>query len=150
MGYSTEFTGVLKFKNELTATDLNKLNSFFGKDRRDLGYTDDSIYEEGKYGGYINWYYFNLKLANDFSGIEWDGSEKTIDLESIVNFLIDKSGVDLQLEGELLAQGDDFDDRWRLIMKDGRAVKEDFPRTGQHVVCPFCEKKFTLKENPFT
>ena len=36
MGYSTTFKGELKFKNELTASQIALLKSFLGKDRRDI------------------------------------------------------------------------------------------------------------------
>jgi hypothetical protein len=141
MDYNTNFSGQLKFKNDVTSSKLAELNTFLGKDRRTIGYRDDNIYEDGKYGDH--WYRINLILLDDFSGIEWNGSMKTYGLEDIVNFLIDKC--QLELEGELLAQGEDNDDRWRLVIVDGRAVKIDFPRIGDTITCPCCDVDFTLE-----
>jgi len=142
MGYSTDFKGVLKFKNEFTASKLAEISKYLGKDRRDLGYKDDSIYENGKYGDY--WYHIDLELIEDFSGLQWNGSEKTYDLENIINWLMDKC--DFELEGELLAQGEDCDDRYILRIVDGRAIRIDQPRIGQRITCPHCDEEFVLEE----
>ena len=127
MGYSTEFTGQLRFKNTVTNTHLGKLNSILGKDIRDLGY-DNSIYENGKYGSY--WYHIDLKITDDFSGIEWNKCEKTSELEHVVNWVsaLMRIDSDFELEGEMHAQGEEYEDRWRLVMKDGLALKVEQPR----------------------
>ena len=137
MGYSTEFKGVLKFKKELFSSELAKLNKFInGNDLWEFGYKKEDY----------KWRYIDLKLTDDFSGLMWNGAEKTYGMEGSVNFLIDKSGIDLQLEGEFLAQGEDYDDRWRLIIKDGRALKIVIPKTGEKVTCPLCNGVFMLNE----
>jgi len=147
MGYTTDFEGILKFKNDLSNLDLAYLNTFLGNDRRDLGYNDDSIYENGKYGSY--WYHIDLELAEDFSGIQWNGTEKCYDMEHIINFITDKmreKNPEFELTGELLAQGEDIEDRWRLVMVDGRATKVDFPKAGHKITCPNCEEQFFLEQ----
>ena len=136
MGYSTDFTGELKFKRELISSELAKINKFINR---------NDVWALGYNGMDYEWRYMDLKLTDDFSGIKWDGAEKTYGMLAAINFLIDKSGIDLQLEGELLAQGDDHDDRWKLVMKDNRATKVDYPRIGQRVTCPICEGEFTLE-----
>ena len=141
MGYSTDFEGELKFKREMKASELAALTKVLSKDRRDIGYKDDSIYENGKYGTY--WYHIELELTENFDGIKWNGQEKTYDLVGIVNWLIDK--FNLELEGELIAQGEDSEDRWKLIIQDGRAIKKEWPKIGQKVTCPYCEHDFILE-----
>ncbi len=147
MGYSTDFTGELTFSNDPTASELAYLNKFLGEDRRDLGFADDSVYENGKFGGY--WYHIDLELLDDFNGIKWNGAEKTYDLESIINWVTHKMHescyTSFKLEGELLAQGERHEDRYRIVMKDGVAHKIDFPRIGQKICCPHCKEEFTLE-----
>lgn len=52
MGYTTEFEGVLKFKHELSVSQLKRLGEMLGEDSRDHP-------EWGKYNaghtGYIQW-----------------------------------------------------------------------------------------------
>ena len=144
MGYSTNFTGELKFTEELTGSELAALKGFLGQDRRSIGFNNDSIYEGGKYGSY--WYHIDLEFLDDFSGIKWNECEKTYDLDCIINWLLDKSGVDFGLTGELLAQGESYDDRWRLAIVDGKAKRIDFPRIGDKITCPHCEEEFILEE----
>ena len=129
MGYSTDFSGVLTFKEELTATQLNKLNSFLGEDCRNHPEWEASA----------GLYYVDLELTEDFSGIKWNGAEKTYDMVDIVNMILTnmrKVIPDFNLEGKLLAQGEDIDDRWELVMEDGLAVRREVPHTGQKVTCP--------------
>ena len=148
MGYSTDFTGELKFKGELQASQLAFLKGFLGEDRRDIGYKDDSVYEGGLFGNY--WYHIDLELLEDFSGLKWNGAEKTCCLQDIVNWItvkVREQWPDFELEGELVAQGQTFDDRWRLVMLDGIAKKVDFPRVGDRITCPHCEEEFTLEQD---
>ena len=78
MGYTTEFEGELKFKKELTVSQLAYLKTFLGQDIRDLKLEkDDDEY----------WYHIDLELTDDFTGLRWDGAEKTYGLNSIVNFI---------------------------------------------------------------
>lgn len=137
MGYSTDFKGVLKFKKELTSTQLGKLNSFLGEDcrehpewnRKDLSYID-------------------LELTDDFSGIQWDGSEKTYDLVEKVQLVIDqmkKEYPDFELEGEILAQGEDIEDRWFLVVENNVASRRDIAITGTKIKCPHCGEHFILE-----
>ena len=142
MGYSTTYEGELKFRRELTASELAHLNKFLGADVRDLGDDDAS----SRYGGY--WYHIDLELLDDFSGLRWDNSEKTGDMSSIVNYLIDKmreTVPDFALTGTMRATGQDFDDRWVLEWQNGKAVHSDMVLTGRVIECPHCEEKFRLE-----
>lgn len=138
MGYSTEFKGELKISKELTASQIVKLNSMFGEDCRDHPEWDAK-----------GLYCIDLELDENFTGIRWDGSEKTYDLDKLVNVVIrqmQKDYPDFALSGELLAQGEDISDRWQLyIGDDGLAHRRDVVIVGRKCVCPHCEKEFILE-----
>jgi hypothetical protein len=138
MGYNTEFKGKLKFKTELTTSQLAKVNSFLGEDCRD----------HPEWEGSTGLYYVDLVLLDDFSGLQWNSeTEKTYQLDEIINMLIKnirKEIPDFSLEGKLLAQGDDIDDRWELIMENGIAIKKDLPHTSSKIECPMCKSHFYL------
>ena len=141
MGYNTDFRGELKFSKELTASQLNEIKKFFGEDTRDhpeWGCSTDPFS-----GNYID-----LELLDDFSGIKWNGAEKTYCMIESVNIIIDnmrKLVPDFSFIGELIAQGEEFDDRWKLVIKEGKAVKIDIIMEGQKVQCPHCEEYFILE-----
>lgn len=136
MGYSTDFKGELKFTEELKASQIAKVQSFLTEDCRnhpEWGNTD--------------LYYVNLEFLPDFSGLRWNGAEKTYKMVEIVNMIIrnmQKEMPTFGLEGKFLAQGEDIDDRWELVIKNGIAVKKDLPHTGQKIICPHCEQHFYL------
>ena len=136
MGYSTDFKGELKFERELTGSELAKVRAFLEEDCRD--HPD---------WGNTNLYYVDLELLDDFSGLKWNGAEKTYGMVEIVNMIITnmkKEVPDFSLTGKLFAQGEDIDDRWELSIKDGVAIKTDAPQTGDKIVCPHCEQHFYL------
>lgn len=138
MGYSTEFKGELKFKTEMTATQLSKVKAFLGEDCRnhpEWGRSDLT--------------YIDLQLTDDFSGLQWDGSEKTYDIVDKVNLVIQQMQLlypEFGLEGQLLAQGEDMNDRWMLQMKDGLAVNEAIVVTETKITCPHCGESFVLEQ----
>lgn len=138
MGYNTEFKGELKVAEELTASQIVKLNSMFGEDCRD----------HPEWGA-EDLYYIDLELNETFSGIRWNGSEKTYDLDKLVNVVITemrKEFPDFALSGELLAQGEAIIDRWQLyIGDDGFAHRRDVVIAGRKYVCPHCEEEFILE-----
>ena len=142
MGYDTRFTGSLEFTTEMTAPMLAKLSSMFGEDCRD--------HPEWSPGPYL--YYVDLVLLPDFSGVEFDAdTEKTTLGPEMVNMI---TGVmmeeypEFSFKGQMIAQGEDPDDRWRLVVDDtGIARRVDWPRIGQRVTCPCCECEFTLEDD---
>lgn len=143
MGYNTRFRGTLKFTSELTVPMLAKLNSFFGQDPR-----EHPEWGAGREVGYID-----LVLTKDFSGIEWDsGTEKTYGLERAVNVIIRemrKEFPDFGLTGTLLAQGEEIEDRWQLVIGEGGwAAKIKVPIPGTKIECPHCHRKFFHEETP--
>lgn len=137
MGYNTRFTGTLKFTTELTVPMLKRLNEFFGEDPR-----EHPEWDLGRDSGYID-----LKLAPDYSGIQWDdGCEKTYFLEKSVALIIRemrKEWPQFSLTGSLLAQGEDVEDRWELLVDGtGGVRKKKLPIPGTKVECPHCHRKF--------
>lgn len=142
MGYSTDFVGELKFATELTATQLAFLNGLLGEDTRDH---KDWIVPKDAYVGYID-----LELLKDFTGLQWDGAEKTYGLEHSVNIItteMRKQWPDFRLIGHLNAQGEEFEDRWSLVIDaDGWASKQPVAIPGKVVRCPHCDEKFTVEE----
>lgn len=139
MGYHTEFKGELKFTTELTATQLATLKKMLGEDCRDHPEWNAP-----------NLYYIDLKLLDDFSGLEWDGSEKTYDMPELVNVVISqmrKQWPDFGLSGVLAAQGEDVEDRWELFFgDDGSAQKRALVISGKRIKCPHCEGTIILEE----
>lgn len=139
MGYSTEFTGELRFVHEPTASQLAHLNSMFGEDCRD--HPEWGTQDLG---------YIDLELTEDFTGIRWNGAEKTYDLDKLVNVVIAemrKRWPDFALSGQLAAQGETVTDRWALVIgADGTATRHKVELAGQVVTCPHCERQFVLEQ----
>lgn len=139
MGYTTRFDGELKFTNEPTAKQLAKLNSMFGEDCRDHP-------EWGR----LDLYYVDLELTDDFTGVRHSGAEKTYDFEQLVNVVIKvmrEEFPDFGLTGTLMAQGEDVDDRWQLVIgDDGLAKRVKIQIVGTKIECPRCDHKFYLED----
>jgi hypothetical protein len=138
MGYSTEFKGELKFKKELTASQLGKVSSFLGEDCRD----HDWLASKGLY-------YVDLELLPDFSGLKWSETEKTYGMVDLINMIIvnmSEDYPDFGFTGKMLAQGEDIDDRWELLIgDDGRAYRKDVVISGTKIMCPHCEQDFYIE-----
>ena len=126
MGYSTEFKGELKFTGEPTVKQLAKLKTILGQDAR-----DHKGWMANKYCSYID-----LELLEDFSGIKWNGAEKTYEMDECVNIVLRemrKDFPDFGLTGTLLAQGEEIDDRWALTIEDGIVKKTMVALTGKKI-----------------
>jgi len=141
MGYTTRFEGALKFSPELTAGQLNIVRSICGEDAR-----------EHPEWGKVDLYYIDVKLLDDFSGIEWDDeTEKAYNMVGQVDLItreVRKLVSDFCFTGQFVAQGEEYDDRWILkIAENGFAVRVDFPKPGQEVKCPHCDGKFRIDES---
>lgn len=131
MGYSTIFKGSLKFASELTASQLAHLSKILGADVRD--HPEWKIKDE--------FYHINLELDEDFAGISWDGSEKTYEMVNQVNAILKwvrRIKPDFSLIGEMVAQGENLMDRWKLVIKNGIAVHENIKIEGSIYRCPHC------------
>ena len=137
MGHNTNYKGILKFKNGVTGRQLAKLNKYLGEDCRDH---DD--WDSGDLT------YIDLEIAKDYVGLQYDGTEKSYDMIEKINFLIEemqKTFPEFSLEGKFLAQGEDIDDRYEIIIEDGIAIKKDMKPSGKKVLCPHCEEHFYIE-----
>lgn len=148
MGYSTSFTGELKFSRPLTGPELAYLkNHVLGQDVRDniLAWSD-MRYRIPDVVDFDCLTWIDLELTDNFDGLRWDGSEKTYQLVEKVNLVIAIMTVefgDFRLTGKLLAQGEDIEDRWELIMKDQWAYRRDLPNDVGPTKCPHCGHDLT-------
>lgn len=144
MGYSTEFTGEMKFKTELSASQLAKVKSFLDEDIREHPEWQGSVVPNDAWI-----YYIKLEFLDDFSGLRWSGVEKTNGLHAMLNLItleMRKEYPDFCLEGSMMAQGEDVEDRWQIIIDDtGMAQKIDIVIMGSRVTCPHCEQEFILE-----
>lgn len=142
MGYSTEFTGQLKFTRELNSSELAYLNEFFDENPDDhQEWLKPDINEYG---------YIDFKLIKDFSGIQHNGAEKSRNQVEAVNLIIANMKAkypDFGLTGQILAQGEDYEDRWILKINDETGYAEELsnPIVGQKICCPHCERSFILE-----
>jgi len=140
MGYSTDFTGELKFAGEMTGPMFAKVKSMLQEDLRD----------HPEWGPRGDCYYMQFELLKDFSGIEWDGGEKfygAVDAVNILTRVLRETWPEFGFTGQLNAQGEQFDDRWVLAMEEGIAIKRDVVIVGNRVTCPHCEQEFVIEEN---
>lgn len=82
-------------------------------------------------------------------GVVHDGSEKSSLGPEMVNMItanMRQPFPGFRFYGELLAQGEDIDDRWRLVIgEDGIASKVACPKIGERITCPHCEQAFILE-----
>ena len=128
MGYTTTFDGELLFADELIASQLAALKSMCGEDCRE--HPEWSV---------TSLTYIDLELNTDFTGLQWDGSEKTYDLVEKVNLVLTqmrKRWPNFSLKGQLKAQGEDFQDRWLLtIGTNGFAQRVDVALKDRIVCC---------------
>lgn len=142
MGYSTEFRGELKFDKELSGSQIAELDKYLGEDVRDLKDIDE-------YEGDDDFTFIDLELTKDYSGIQWNNSEKSYDMEGQINFItfiIRRKYPDFKLTGKMLAQGEEIEDRYEIVMKDGVAVRKNIIIKGERITCPHCEEEFILEE----
>lgn len=114
MGYTTKFKGTLKFKEPLSPTHILIFNTILGEDCR-----DHPSWKAGRLT------YIDLKLADDFSGLQWDGSENSYNMEEQINtviLLMESAEVPIVLEGGFIAQGEEAGDVWKIVMENNIAV----------------------------
>lgn len=142
MGYSTKFQGVLFFDKDTPIGAIRILKELYAEDSRD----------HPEWGTFKDYFWIDLEVTKELDGLKWDGSEKSMIDENVVNFILKKvreEYPDFKLFGELQAQGEEIDDRWRLVIgEDGWAHKAKDPHEGKKVTCPHCNEDFYLKAGP--
>lgn len=138
MGYTTRFQGELKFVHEISVPQLVKLQAMVGEDCRQHPEWNDAK----------GFYYIDFEPTKDCSGLKHNDSEKSYDAEKQVNVILKemrKEWPEFGLTGQLIAQGENMEDRWALVMEDGWAHKRKIAITGKRVACPDCGHKFILE-----
>lgn len=153
MGYTTEFSGSISIDPPLNAEEIAYLNKFSdtrrihrtkgpyfvdGTGLRGQGADADIINHNlpptGQPGLWCKWV-----PTEDGTGIEWSGDEKFYDSAEWMEYLIEhflKPNAVAKLalpflqanhtcNGVIKAQGEDMDDRWKLIVKDNVVTTED-------------------------
>ena len=132
MGYKTRFSGELKFNKELSTKELAKVKTFLGEDCR----------QHPEWGDH-DLYWIDLDFTKDFSGIEWkceDGdSYGMVECVNVIIANMRKEFPDFGFQGKMIAQGEDIDDRWMLVIENSIAVKKDFDA---NITCPNCGHHF--------
>lgn len=139
MGYTTDFMGEIKIKPELTVKQLVFIKSMFG-DMREYNPIDAKKHELT---------HFDFEFNEDMNSIRWNGAEKFYDAVEKMQYVIDKTTKKfpkIKFEGILFAQGEELEDRWKLIVKDNKAKKVEITVKGKKVTCPNCEEDFILEE----
>lgn len=137
MGYSTEFRGELKFTGEATVKQIVALRAICGQDCRE--------HPEWKTSGL---YHVDLEVTENMDGLKWSGAEKTHEMDGLVNLvlrLMRAEWPDFGLAGEMLAQGEDIEDRWALVIENGQARKREIAIAGKVLECPECGHRFELE-----
>lgn len=62
---------------------------------------------------------------------------------NMITTTMNKTYPDFCFNGKLLAQGEDIEDRWELIINDeGLAEKKEVAVTGDKIECPHCGEGF--------
>lgn len=136
MGYTTAFQGVLRFTAPLISEQRQALDALFLEDRRD----------HPEWDAPDTFNYVDLCLADHGKGIQWDETtEKTYGMVDIVNTvlrLLRSTWPEFGLTGRLLAQGDESNDRWYVVMgADGWAHRVSVASPAeQETTCPQCRQ----------
>lgn len=138
------FKGILKIEPELKASQLAHLKKFLGEDLR-----DHHEWEKNEYYHQLH-YCIDLELTDDFTGLRWNGMEKTREMVAQVNYIISqmkKVCPEFKLSGKFEAQGYEPEDLWELVIdENGLAKKLETPPAGTKITCPHCEKIFFYNE----
>lgn len=150
MGYTTEFKGQININPPLSREEIEFLKKFNetrrmnrekgpyfvdGSGSYGQGHDDDirdfNSPPAGQPGLWCKW-----RPTEDGSAIEWDGAEKFYSSEEWMRYLIEhflKPGHlapmpflgEHTLNGTILAQGEEIEDRWRLVVENNEVSRED-------------------------
>lgn len=111
MGYTTEFAGSITIHPPLSEEEAAFLREFARKDHR----------TENLPGNYCQW-----EPTHDGTALGWDGGEKFYHsvewMEYLIKMFLRSNHV---LNGVIDAQGEDMDDRWRLVVKNNVVTKQE-------------------------
>lgn len=139
MGYTTTFQGKISITPELTAPQIRFIKSLHDN-LRDIAPADAKLYGLD----YQQW-----ELNENLDGLEWDGGEKFYKADKCMEYLVAKTlekFPELKFNGIITAQGEEFDDRWKLTVKNNKVTRTEIKLKGQKVTCPHCEEDFILED----
>jgi hypothetical protein len=132
MGNSISYTGEFFFTTELSDAQRERLESYF-----------DIVGIDGiSHKAHIA---FEYTLNED--GIQWTVTDHNYYIDEILNYLIDSMQIeypDFGLEGEMLVQGEDVNDRYLITIVDGRAISLGLNYGTTYVECPKCKHKHLI------
>jgi len=119
MGYTTDFAGTIEVVPAITNEDAYYLDEF-----------SETRHQEVSIGGdfpgiWCHWVAIDNHLGN--SAIGWDGSEKFYSSAEWMKHIIDNilAPKGYMLNGEIEAQGEDPEDRWRLVVKNNKVFRQE-------------------------
>ncbi|MBC8553450.1 MAG: hypothetical protein H8D23_27860 [Candidatus Brocadiales bacterium] len=102
---------------------------------------------------HVNWFpessgltYINLFVGADSYGtyLGWNGDEKSYDMTRKLNFIskhMARQSIVFKMEGEMLCQGKDMDDRYYIRIDDNGEAFE-LPVDKDKIICPNCNHAF--------
>jgi len=113
MGYSTEFKGKISFDQEVSELFAEEIN-FFCRKRH---CTEDN---HNKTSDYAPSLWCDWEVAEDRKGLEWNGSEKSYDMDKWLPLLINKflEPAGIICNGFVEAQGENVGDHWAIEVTD--------------------------------
>lgn len=118
MGYTTDFDGTIEVVPPLTKEDAQYLYDF-----SEIRHQEVSI--GGDFPGiWCQWVAIDHHLGN--SAIGWDESEKFYSSAEWMKYIIDNilAPKGYMLNGEIEAQGEDPEDRWRLVVINNKVFRQ--------------------------
>ena len=117
MGYNTEFIGSLHFNKPLSLKEKEHFDTF----KNDMNNKNSSKYTKEDIC------FFEFDISNDNSYIYWDNTEKPYDISAklklFIKFMLENNS-DFELNGELLAQGENIEDRYKIIVNKNTITEE--------------------------
>jgi hypothetical protein len=113
MGYHTDFWGSVSVDPPLSPMEVTGLLSF----------------SREEHGPDTPGYYCQWEPTEDGTGIKWDENEKFYDSVPWMAYIIDTflAPAGHVVNGTIDAQGEDSEDRWRLVVRDN-VVSKQTPR----------------------
>lgn len=145
MGYSTDFTGELKFTREITIDELRVIGEILEEENDAEELAAATGYQPKPDDRYSC---IDLEVTDDFTGIKWNGNEKTYYMITSLNVVlhaIKQKIPDLSLTGSMFAQGEEVGDVWGIEIKEGVAVHVDVVKPPM-TKCPHCREWFKTSD----
>lgn len=120
MGYTTTFTGVITITPALNETEKNQADYW--------RFCNDKIDDAPR--SYCQW-----EVTHNGDELEWDGGEKFYYPVEWMQWLIDQFP-EHQFSGELIAQGEEAGDAWKLVVKGNKAERKEILTTSATLKLP--------------